>query len=107
MSFRQLHYGKLQRQFTGTKNYIPSVVGNPKDYNMLMYLTKEKKVVKKGTTRKKRTEMILSETSYGPPDSLLLTINSAKEKKTNQKKSMIKDVFVLLMFKIFPDINKT
>lgn len=43
MSFRQLHYGKLQRQFTGTKNYIPSVVGNPKDYNMLMYLTKEKK----------------------------------------------------------------
>ena len=85
MSFRQLHYEKLQRQFTGTKNYIPSVVGNPKDYNMLMYLTKEKKVVKKGTTRKKRTEMILSETSYRPPDSPLLTINSAKEKNKPEK----------------------
>ena len=42
-------------------------------------------MVKKGTTRKKRTEMILSETSYGPPDSLLLTINSAKEKNKPEK----------------------
>lgn len=50
-----------------------------------MYLTKEKKVVKKGTTRKKRTEMILSETSYRPPDSPLLTINSAKEKNKPEK----------------------